>query len=422
MDPIAGPGAPLDASTGSLAASFPKVNHVIKAVAADGSGGWYIGGDFTTVGGLARNRLAHITAAGTVDAWNPGANSTVNALAVSGSTVYVGGGFTRICQTAASTCWNGSAAQTRSSLAAVDTDGTLGSWNPNANNVVNALAVSGSTVYAGGDFTTIGPSLVRYLAAFRPATTTALASSANPASPGQSVTLTATVSPATATGTVTFLDGETTLGSAALSNGSATLATSALSVGDHSLTATYAGDLTNAASSSSGLTQTIAMVNTWPTASAITYGQTLASSNLTGAPQTNAGNYTVTATVNDANYQGSASDTFVILQPVTVATNPAGMGITVDGTGYTAPQTFNWAVGQQPHPCRCVTTSRNNRNPLPVCRLVGRRGAEPWHYRAEFPGNLHRELWHGVSVDAERRGRRQQHPRLGQLVCRRVHA
>ena len=87
IGPNSGTGAPLDASTGSLAGSFPKVNHAINAVAADGSGGWYIGGDFTTVGGLARNRLAHITAAGTVDAWNPGANATVYALAVSGTEV-----------------------------------------------------------------------------------------------------------------------------------------------------------------------------------------------------------------------------------------------------------------------------------------------------------------------------------------------
>ena len=96
IGPNSGTGAPLDASTGSLAASFPKVNHAIKA---DGSGCWYIGGDFTTVGGLARNRLAHITAAGTVDVWNPNADNSVWALAVSGSTVYVGGNFTTLVLT-----------------------------------------------------------------------------------------------------------------------------------------------------------------------------------------------------------------------------------------------------------------------------------------------------------------------------------
>ena len=53
--------------------------------------------------------------------------------------------------------------------------------------------------------------------------TTALNSSANPSGTGQSITLTATVTPATATGNVTFNDGKTVLGSNALSGGVATL-------------------------------------------------------------------------------------------------------------------------------------------------------------------------------------------------------
>jgi len=40
----------------------------------------------------------------------------------------------------------------------------------------------------------------------------------------------------------------------------------------------------------------------------------------TGAPQTNAGSYAVTATVNDANYTGSASGTFIINQATTTVT------------------------------------------------------------------------------------------------------
>jgi hypothetical protein len=45
---------------------------------------------------------------------------------------------------------------TRNRAAAVWTDGTLAAWNPNVNSTVNALAVSGSTVYLGGSFTTVG--------------------------------------------------------------------------------------------------------------------------------------------------------------------------------------------------------------------------------------------------------------------------
>ena len=45
----------------------------------------------------------------------------------------------------------------RNRLAALNASNVPTSWNPNANNTVNALAVSGSSiVYVGGTFTTIG--------------------------------------------------------------------------------------------------------------------------------------------------------------------------------------------------------------------------------------------------------------------------
>jgi hypothetical protein len=58
---------------------------------------------------------------------------------------------------------------------------------------------------------------------------------------GQTVSLTATVSPVPTSGTVTFKDGTTTLGSTAVSGGTATLHTSALAVGAHSITASFSG-------------------------------------------------------------------------------------------------------------------------------------------------------------------------------------
>ncbi len=78
------------------------------------------------------------------------------------------------------------------------------------------------------------------------ATTTVLASSLNPARPGQAVTFTATVSATmpgsgTPTGMVTFLDGTTSIGTATLTNGVATLTTSTLAPGKHSITAMYNG-------------------------------------------------------------------------------------------------------------------------------------------------------------------------------------
>ena len=106
-----------------------------------------------------------------------------------------------------------------------------------------------------------------------PSTSTAIAATVAPATPavthtvltssvatstfGQAVTLTAAVTPSTATGTVTFLDGSATLGTAALSGGTATFKTSALAVGSHSLSASYGGDANDAASTSAKITQTV---------------------------------------------------------------------------------------------------------------------------------------------------------------------
>jgi hypothetical protein len=61
--------------------------------------------------------------------------------------VYAGGAFSTI----------GSTPTKRNYLAALNsTTGAVTSWDPNANSLVRALAVSGSTVYAGGDFSFIG--------------------------------------------------------------------------------------------------------------------------------------------------------------------------------------------------------------------------------------------------------------------------
>jgi hypothetical protein len=90
------------------------------------------------------------------------------------------------------------------------------------------------------------------------ATTTALTSSQNPSTLGQAVTFTATVSGATPTGTVQFFDGASSLGTAAVGGGSvATLTTSALAQGTHTITATYGGDVNNAASTSPAVQQVV---------------------------------------------------------------------------------------------------------------------------------------------------------------------
>jgi hypothetical protein len=94
------------------------------------------------------------------------------------------------------------------------------------------------------------------------ATTTKVASSANPLVHRQSVTFIAIVSAAAPgagipTGTVIFQEGNIFLGSSTLSNGTATSSISTLSVGNHSITAVYDGDTDFAGSTSSGLIQTV---------------------------------------------------------------------------------------------------------------------------------------------------------------------
>ena len=88
----------------------------------------------------------------------------------------------------------------------------------------------------------------------------ALTSSANPSVAGRSVTFKAKVTApgaATPTGTVTFMDGETTLGTVPIDgNARALLPISSLGVGTHTITASYSGDATFGPSSDT-LTQTV---------------------------------------------------------------------------------------------------------------------------------------------------------------------
>jgi hypothetical protein len=95
------------------------------------------------------------------------------------------------------------------------------------------------------------------------ATSTTLTSSANPASFGQPITFTATVTPSAATGTVNLLDGATQIGTGTLSSGTIQFpAIRSLSLGSHSITATYVGDTNDAGSTSAVLPQSVGQAAT----------------------------------------------------------------------------------------------------------------------------------------------------------------
>ena len=139
------------ASGGTLDPGFnPNVNGDVNAIATQPDGKVLIGGEFTTVGGTARNNVARLNADGTLDAsFNPNVNNGVLAIAVQpDGKVLIGGGFRAVGGTP------------RTTVARLNADGTLdASFNPDANEGVTAIAVqSDGKVLIGGAFTAVGGS------------------------------------------------------------------------------------------------------------------------------------------------------------------------------------------------------------------------------------------------------------------------
>ena len=113
-----------------------------------------------------------------------------------------------------------------------------------------------TVVYNGDSNCTGSTAVLTQTVGTKPSTVTAV-SSLNPLLVGQAVTFTATVSPADATGTVTFFDGSAALGNSTVNAGTAKLSVSTLSIGSHSITATYSGDASYTGSTSVVLTETV---------------------------------------------------------------------------------------------------------------------------------------------------------------------
>jgi outer membrane protein assembly factor BamB len=80
-------------SGGAPEPAFPEVaGGPVSAAVADGAGGWYLGGSFTNVRGIARPGLAHVRGDGTLDTtFAPEELGEVHALALAGNVLYVGG-------------------------------------------------------------------------------------------------------------------------------------------------------------------------------------------------------------------------------------------------------------------------------------------------------------------------------------------
>lgn len=107
----------------------------------------YAGGRFTTLGGVPAPFLGRIsTASGDGDAtWNPAPDAEVRALAFGGASVFAGGTFDSL------------GGEARHNIGAVDIGtGAATGWQPQTDGAVNALAREGTTLYAGGTFSNVG--------------------------------------------------------------------------------------------------------------------------------------------------------------------------------------------------------------------------------------------------------------------------
>lgn len=202
-------------------------------------------------------------------------------------------------------------------------------------------------------------------------TAVTLTSSPNPSTYGQSVTFTANVSPAAATGTVAFQNSGAAISGCALqpvSGGQATCTTAVLPAGEYAqMTAVYSGDANYNSSTSTNYTHTVnkatatialgdlnqtydgtpkaASAATTPAGLTVIITYTGSGGTVYGpsttAP-TNAGTYEVDAAVDDANYQGTASDTLTINKAdtttaLTASPNPSVYGQSVVFTAAVSP-------------------------------------------------------------------------------------
>lgn len=161
--------AAVDAYTADPIREFPAIaGGAVHALVPDQQGGWYLGGEFTRVGAVARTNLVHLRSDFSVDVdFAPDPDGPVRALVLEGSTLFLGGDFRAV------------AGQPRESLAALQVSdvgsAVLTAWSPGANGSVNALLLAGDTVYVGGRFQQAGGATRRWLAALSRSDNAALA-------------------------------------------------------------------------------------------------------------------------------------------------------------------------------------------------------------------------------------------------------
>jgi hypothetical protein len=136
--------AEVDATLGN-ATSFSLALNSGSASALKKTGSTlYAGGTFSVTGTAQANLLKANATNGSIQTWDANANGNVNTLEVVGDNLYAGGAMTAI-------------SKRRDRLAAIDMLGdTVLPWRCDATGNILALVNNGTTIYAGGSFTSIG--------------------------------------------------------------------------------------------------------------------------------------------------------------------------------------------------------------------------------------------------------------------------
>jgi uncharacterized delta-60 repeat protein len=122
----------------------------VYAIVVQPGKGTLVGGLFTSIGGQTRNNIARIAYDGTIDSFDPNANDGVSSIVLQADgKILVGGAFNGA---------NSIGGQARNRVARLDPDtGQADSFDPNANDTVYSLALQpDGKVLAGGLFTSIG--------------------------------------------------------------------------------------------------------------------------------------------------------------------------------------------------------------------------------------------------------------------------
>ncbi len=130
----------------SLSSNLYDANDTLNGMFTDNSGNLITSGNFSLMNTVDRNHLAAINLTSkNILSFNPSPDSTVNALAISGSSLFVGGAFKNIKATS------------KKFIASLNRkNGNLNaSWDAGCDSTVFALSVKGTTLYLGGLFTIV---------------------------------------------------------------------------------------------------------------------------------------------------------------------------------------------------------------------------------------------------------------------------